>query len=199
MKHHALIALMLIGSHAQAADENFYLGVGWGGTNFKSKSVDINVPSSGSIPSVIDDSDANFRLYGGYRVNPNLAFEAVISDMGEWELVDDTNGFKATYEASSVDLAVVGLLPLMGGDIDLFARGGIAIWSLDTELEATTAPGTPTFVNAPVDSGEDLFWAAGINFNNLVDNWTFRTQLISYEISEFEELAQFAFDFHYSF
>ncbi len=201
MKYVAMVCLLLMSSSVIAQERDYYVGVGWGGTNFKSKSFDVAIPSGPTVASVVDDSDSNFRIYGGYRLSPNLALEAVITDMGEWEQVDTANNFTATFEGSSVDLAVVGLYPIGDGTFELFARGGVAIWSLDTELEATGAlPGTPTFATAPADSGEDLFWAAGVNINGFADKaWTFRTQLISYEISEFEELAQFAFDFQYSF
>lgn len=201
MKYLLLTGLLLFGSTAAAQQRDYYVGVGWGGTNFKSKSFDVAIPSSSTVSSVLDDSDSNFRIFGGYRLSPNLAVEAVFSDMGEWELVDTANNFTATFEGSSVDLAVVGLYPVADGTFDLFARAGVALWSLDTRLEATgPLPGVPTFAAAPEDSGEDLFWAVGVNINGFADKaWTFRTQLISYEISEFEELVQFAFDFQYSF
>ena len=186
-----------------AEDRNYYVGIGGGGTNFESKSFDVLLPSDPAQPisAVIDDSDGNFRLYGGYRFSPKLAFEVLYSDIGEWELIDDTNGFEATYEASSVDLAAVGVLPLADGRFDLFARAGIAFWSLDAELASLDVrPGSPVFAAKPESSGQDLFWAVGFNINAFADKrWTLRSELTSYEVGDFEELAQFAFNFQYRF
>lgn len=200
-----VIALILVmsASFAAAEDRNYYVGIGGGGTNFESDSFDVLLPSDPAQPlsSVIDDSDGNFRLYGGYRFSPNLAVEVLYSDIGEWELIDDTNGFEATYEASSVDLAAVGLLPLADGRFDLFARAGIAFWSLDTELASLGGlTGEPAFAVNPESSGQDLFWAVGFNINAFADKrWTLRSELTSYEVGDFEELAQFAFNFQYRF
>ena len=203
MKYVILVCLLLIGSTAAAQERDFYVGIGGGGTNFESKSFDVEIPldPAQTVAAVIDDSDSNFRLYGGYRITPNLAVETIYSDIGAWELVDDVNGFEATYEASSFDVAAVGLLPLADGRFDLFARAGIAFWSLDAELASIAdLPGEPRFGSKPESSGQDLFWAVGFNINGFADKrWTFRSELTSYEIGDFEELAQFAFSFQYRF
>ena len=203
MRRLTLISLVLFASAASAEERNYYVGIGGGGTNFESESVEILLPTdpARSVSAIIDDSDGNFRLYGGYRLNSNLAFEVLYSDIGEWELIDDANGFAATYEASSVDLAAVGVLPLADGRFDLFARASIAFWSLDTELEPLSElPGQPVFAAKPESSGQDLFWAVGFNINAFNNKrWTFRSELTSYEVGDFEELAQFGFNFQYRF
>ena len=197
------VCLLAIGSSAFAQEREFYAGIGGGGTNFESSPVGIELPldPSQTVTAIVDDSDSNFRVYGGYRLNPNFAVEALYSDIGEFELIDDVNNFDVTYEASSFDIAAVGLLPLADGRFDLFARAGIAFWSIDSETTGLDGlPGSPRFVAEPESSGQDLFWSIGFNINAFQDKrWTFRSELTTYEIGDVEELAQFAFNIQYRF
>ena len=77
MKTLMLLGLLSIASNASAQQRDYYVGIGFGGTNFKSKSFNVDIPTLPSVASVVDDSDSNFRFYGGYRFNPNFAVEAV--------------------------------------------------------------------------------------------------------------------------
>ena len=180
------------------ADGDFYLGAGGGGTNFESSTLSVDLGTGDPVDDTYDDSDGNFRFYGGYRLNQNFAVEAMYSALGEFEIIDGDNDFVSTYEADSVDLAAVGLLPLWDGRIDLFARAGIAFWSGDAELTSDT--GSPSYLQTPATSGEDLFWSVGVNLNLLESKrLTFRSELTSYEISDFEKLETLGFNFQYRF
>jgi hypothetical protein len=203
MKLLILFGLLITSGIAAAQEREFYGGIGGGGTNFESSPTDIALPvdPATTVTAVVDDSDSNLRFYGGYRLNRNLAFEALYSNIGEFELIDDTNNFELTNELNSVDLAVVGLLPLWEGRVDLIARAGLAFWSLDSEVKAIEgAAGSPSFIAEPESSGQDLFWSVGFNLNFFDEKrWTFRSELTTYEIGDVEDVTQFAFNIHYRF
>lgn len=197
------LILALASTSAFAQEGDFYVGAGGGGTNFETESFDIALPTdpTQTVNSVIDDSDGNFRFYGGYRLNPNFSVEAVYSDLGEFEIIDEANNFSAAFEARSIDLAAVGLLPLADGRFDLFARAGLAFWDVDANAASINGQaGQPTFVSRPDANGQDLFWSVGVNINGLEDKrWTFRSELTTYEIGEFENVEQLAFSLQYRF
>lgn len=196
------LCLLLLGASANAQENSFYLGAGGGGTNFESGPLSVTVPGATPVDAVFDDSDGNVRIYGGYRWTSNLAVEAVISDLGEFEFIDADDRFIASYETSSVDIAAVGLLPLWDGRIDLFARAGIAFWSADSDVtpQPGVPPSAPAFANRPATSEQDIFWSVGFNINAFDDNrWTFRSALTTYEISEFDKLETLGFSLQYRF
>lgn len=194
---------LLLMSSAAFADGDFYIGAGGGGTNFESSALAVNLgPGTGApVDGSYDDSDGNVRLYGGYRLNPNFAVEAVYSDLGEFEIIDEDNGFESTFDIESFDLAAVAFLPLWEGRIDLFVRAGIAFWSGDAALAGLPGTGNePVYLSDPASSGEDLFWSIGLNLNLLNDQrWTFRSELTTYEISDFEKLETLGFNIQYRF
>lgn len=67
MKLVILIGVLAFSGTANAQEREFYAGIG-GGTNFKSGPVGIEFPldPAQTVTAVIDDSDSNFRVYGGY-------------------------------------------------------------------------------------------------------------------------------------
>ena len=203
MKIGLSLGLLAIATGAVAEENAWYIGAGSGGTNFESETLTVNLPLATpvAIGTAVDDSDNNLRLYGGYRFAPNWAVEATYSNLGEFELIDDTNQFDVTYDASSFDIAGVGLLPVWDGRVDLFARAGIAFWSFDSEVTAQSSLAvTPTFASRPESSGQDLFWSVGFNINAFEDKrWTFRYELTTYEIGDAEKLATQGFNIQYRF
>lgn len=203
MRTFVLFGTLIISNVAAAQEREFYGGIGGGGTNFESNPIEIALPLDppSTVTAIVDDSDSNFRIYGGYRLNRNVAFEALYSDIGEFELIDDSNNFELTNELSSFDLAVMGLLPVWDGRVDLFARAGLALWSLDSKINPIDGSlGAPAFVAKPESSGQDVFWSIGFNINLFDEKrWTFRSELTTYEIGDLEGLAQFAFNVQYRF
>ena len=192
---------LILAASTAIADGDLYLGAGGGGTNFESAALTVDLETGEQVDGSYDDSDGNVRLYAGYRLSPNLAFEAVYSDLGEFEIVDEGNAFESTYDTDSFDIAAVGLLPLWEGRIDLFARAGIAFWSGDAELAALPGvQGDPSYLAGPATSGEDLFWSVGFSLNLLDEGrWTFRSELTTYEIGDFEKLETLGFNIQYRF
>ena len=203
MKIGLSLGLLAIATGAIAEENAWYIGAGSGGTNFESETLTVDLPlaTPAAIETAVDDSDNNLRLYGGYRFAPNWAVEATYSNLGEFELIDDTNQFDVTYDASSFDIAGVGLLPVWDGRVDLFARAGLAFWSFDSEVTAQPSLAvTPTFASRPESSGQDLFWSVGFNINAFEDKrWTFRYELTTYEIGDAEKLATQGFNIQYRF
>jgi len=201
MKKLLFAGLALTASGVTAQENTWYVGIGSGGTNFKSELLAVDVPSGTpfAVTTAIDDSDNNLRVYGGYRFTPNLAVEGTYTTLGEFEQID--NLFEVTNDVSSFDVAGVGLLPFWDGRVDLFAKAGVAFWSFDYELTAQDAlSATPAFESRPESSGQDFFWSVGVNINAFQDKrWTFRYELTTYEIGDIEDLASQGFNIQYRF
>ena len=77
---------------------NGYLGVSIGSTDY------------GNNISYFEDGDS-LALTGGFRVSPNLAFEASYIDLGD---ASDNIPPSWTVEASGLNFAFVGIAPLVG-------------------------------------------------------------------------------------
>ena len=133
----------------------WYAGIGYGvsQTNL-----------TGSRMELDDDTDA-VRLFGGRRVSKNFAIEAGIADLGE--VSEPCNTRSGPYDAkarnryrcpnsiafNSVDASLLGILPLVDGRVDLFARAGLG------RTELYDGMGTVTVV--------DYLLGAGVQVNLL--------------------------------
>lgn len=120
----------------------FLLGVGslvstawadpfYGGISFGRSDVD---------EGALDDSDTGWKLFGGYRVNPNFAAEAAWVDLGDFS----AGGFNA--EADGFSVQGVGFLPL-NAQFSLLGKLGIFFWDVES--------------NIGDDDGSDIFFGIG--------------------------------------
>lgn len=161
MKKHILIAAIAALSTSSAFAEGFFDTSGEGaGTFYAGMSAGKAEADCGDTN--IDCDTSGWKLFGGYKVTPNMAVEG-----GYYSLVNAEEtvapGVDAEVTASGLGLAGVASLPV-ADDLELFGKAGIMRW--DVEGKAT---GFPT----EKADGTDLLLGAGATYM-VGDNWGIR-------------------------
>lgn len=139
----ALIAAMALAAPAAAEQGRGYVGLGYGQSTVQDwNGADLNIDGSVSNTSE-DDTDAGFRIMGGFEFTPNFAVEVGYVDFGEAtaEGTSDGSGFfwapgpvSLAAEVDGFDLGVRGRLPLSDA-FGLIARIGFMMWDLSATLQ----------------------------------------------------------------
>jgi OOP family OmpA-OmpF porin len=142
----ALLGAAALGLSSAAAAQSMQQERGWylGGSLGQ-------MEADGDCPGIFtcDRKDSAWKLFGGYRINRNLAAEAFYGNWGEISV--SSGAVRATGEISSWGLAGLGILPI-GERFALFGKLGYA----QTEQEVSaTGPGV-TLSNSD-DGGEAIF------------------------------------------
>lgn len=131
------------------APEGPYIGAG-----VTRNSLDIDFTNGSSL----ERDDTSFRFFGGYAVSENLRLELGYVNFGD---VDGSLEIPfpgpailppfAEVEADSVTLGGELAFPL-GYDFDLFLKGGVHFWEVDTQLDGLGV----------IAEGEDPFYGIGM-------------------------------------
>lgn len=175
---------MLPHGPANAAEFGFYVGGQYGNA---SKEVEISLLNSyavglggefgfttSQLTSTLDKKDSNYGFIAGYRMLPNLAFEAAYLDLGKVRYRSDAVGlyeeetdpamFNSTVNATSSGIAItaLGILPL-SYRWEVYARGGFIIMSNDFDVYVTD--GTSFARGGTTENSTDLLAGAGISFS----------------------------------
>jgi OOP family OmpA-OmpF porin len=127
-------------SHAQVADSGFYLGAGGGGAKyggFNELCRDLTGALPGTSVDVNCDSDETvfgWKLFGGWRFTPYLAFEGGYADFGDAKgdtviFGQDVNG---EISADSLFAELIGSVPIGKGGLLL---GKLGVANVDVELK----------------------------------------------------------------
>jgi OOP family OmpA-OmpF porin len=126
------VGAILIATAAASAFAEGYLGLSVGQVSYKD-----------ACPSGItcDTTDTGFKLFGGYQLTPNLAFEAGYSVLGT---IGASSGEHA--DLSAFEVSGVGSWPL-GNRFALLGRLGLYYGAM--EAPAVSAPVTPVFPPPP--------------------------------------------------
>lgn len=93
-------------SHAQSQDRGFYAGASIGQSDVQDGCDGL----SGVAGISCDDSDSAWKIFGGYRLNPNLAVELGYTDLGE--ISASGFGVNVSAESSAWELVGVGSFPI---------------------------------------------------------------------------------------
>ncbi|HEV2285548.1 MAG TPA: hypothetical protein VGR80_05865 [Steroidobacteraceae bacterium] len=139
------IALVLGAGSAFAGDDTFYLGAGVS----RDKVSDI-VNGSASFPDI--DRTA-WKLYLGVRPLSVIAFEADYLNLG-----NQTSTFVVSSDHSDAKAFAgyaVGFLPIPVPFLDVFAKAGLARWTLDGSSITALVPGSFS------TNGTDFAWGVG--------------------------------------
>lgn len=75
-----------------------------------------------------DDEDTSWKIFGGWQLNPNLAFEAGWVDFGE--ISGSIGGSAVSAEADGLTLAAKGSLPL-NEQFSVFGKLGMVMWDVE--------------------------------------------------------------------
>ena len=118
-----LITALTITGNVNAA---WYVGGSYGGTVYE----DVCDSVSGQAGATCDDTNYNsYKIFGGSRVNPNLAFEAAYMDMGEATATGVTT---RTLGVTGLNFSVLGIYPL-SKSFELFGKAGWMLWEAESK------------------------------------------------------------------
>lgn len=95
-----------------------------------------------------DDEDTSWKVFGGWKMNSNIAFEAAWVDFGE--ISGSVDGLAISAEADGLTLASKGVLPI-NEQFGVFGKFGVIMW--DAKGGAAAAG-----IN---DDGTDLMYGLG--------------------------------------
>lgn len=141
------------GAQAQDNESGFYLGGGVG-------TFDVEIDDFDDVDDTIDRYDSDdtaYKVFGGWRMNPYLAFEAAYVNLGspDDEILPDTD---LTVETDGFAPYVVGTLPI-GDWFEVFAKAGYYFYSTDVKVT------TPIGSLSDDDSDSTFTWSAGVGVN----------------------------------
>ena len=147
---------------AQQSAGGGYVGFGFGQTTidgFCSETNDV-IFFLGGTPGGCDEKDSGFKIFGGYRVNPNFAIEGSYFDYGDATARATFPGgpLTLTGEATAFGVAAVGILPV-SPQFSLFGKLGI----LMTDVKATAVG--PAGVGTGSDDETGLHFGIGAMFD----------------------------------
>lgn len=159
MKHGitAVLALAALaaatGAQAQDNESGFYAGGGVG-------SFDVQIDDFDDIDDTIDGYDSDdtaWKAFGGWRMNPYLAFELAYVNLGspDDQIAPDTT---LTLETDGFAPYVVGTLPI-GDWFEVFAKAGYYWYEVDARLSS------PLGNVSDSESNETFTWTAGVGVN----------------------------------
>ena len=126
------------------------------------------------------DSTSTFKVFGGGRAE-NLAIELAYVDLGDVTVTGP--GGTASIDASGLEASVAGFWPV-GGNFELFAKGGLFAWSVDV---SATLVGFG-FI-AGTDSGTDLTFGVGGQFR------VSDTVAVRVEYQQFNDVSGIDYDY----
>jgi OOP family OmpA-OmpF porin len=152
----ALVALAGVAassaSVAQAVqDRGWYAGGSLGTTE----------DNEGCPTSSCDLKDAGWKIFGGYRMNRNVAFEGAYTDLGSFTAGGTFAGLPANVnvDVTSFSAAALGILPLGGDRFSLFGKAGLSF----TKFDGSGSVGS--FSGSSRDDETELLWGLGATYH----------------------------------
>lgn len=165
-----LAAGLLAGAMAPAGvlhawEEGPYLGFAIGATDYD---LGLSDYDDGNIVSgSVDNSSTGYKIFGGYRLTPNVAVELYFADLGDTGFRGQAAGAAVEHwcfgtvdskvEADGFGLSLLGNVPV-GRNFNLYGKFGIFGW--DAKARETDSCGR--FVDS--DSGTELTFGAGASY-----------------------------------
>lgn len=152
----------------------WYIGGSYGVTKYE----DLCDSVSGEAGATCDNEADGYKIIGGTRISPNLAFEAAYVDMGDATAA--TNTTKLNLSVTGINFSVLGIKPL-SKSFDIFGKLGLMLW----EAKTTKTTGPASHSVEFNDSDINLGFGANYNIN---ETFTLRAEFerfhnISYESS----------------
>jgi OOP family OmpA-OmpF porin len=155
----ALMVLTLGGaagvSYAAENPSGFYVGAGIGQFNVNIDDID----QTDNAIERLDDNDASWKAFVGYRINPYIALEAAYIDFGKPNTRSSASGSNGDYRVKVNGFApyVIGTIPL--GPVELFGKIGYYFYDVDLRADFDD-PLKPDIDSSKSD--EDLMYGVGI-------------------------------------
>jgi hypothetical protein len=178
-----LVVLVAGSAFAQRDDEGrgrnpegLYLGAGVG--DFSSAVDEINnLDDVDDVGIDFSDSDNATKLFGGWRFNRFVAFQADFTDFGESSgaVSPSVPSVRGTSDVEGFAPSVVGTLPI--GPLELFGRVGVMFYEVDLNL---------TGGRIIDESGEDTVWGGRLGID-VLDRMNLRLEYEEIDIAELDE------------
>lgn len=174
-----LLALIAAPALAQDDDgrignvEGFYLGGGVGDFSSAVDEID-NLDDVDDVGIDFSDGDNAVKVFGGWRFNRFLAFQADFVDFGEASGAVTTST-RGTSDVQGLAPSIVGTLPL--GPVELFGRVGVMFYEVDLNL---------TGGRIIDERGEDAVWSAGVGID-VAERLNLRLEYEEIDIEELDE------------
>jgi hypothetical protein len=142
-------------AHAQENPSGFYLGAGVGQFNVQIDDVD----QTDDAIERLDDDDAAWKAFVGWRFNPYIALEAAYIDFGTPNSRSDASGSSGDFRVDISGFApyLIGTVPL--GPVELFAKIGYYFYDVDLRADIDD-PLAPDIDSSSSD--EDLLYGVGV-------------------------------------
>ena len=122
------VGLFAVSAAGVAQDGRFYAGGSLGQAELDGFCSDVDgiLASVGGTLRSCDEKDTAWKIFGGYRINPNFAVEGTYIDFGEVSARGASFGvpFTARADATGLGVAAVGILPL-AERFSLFGKLGL--------------------------------------------------------------------------
>jgi OmpA-OmpF porin, OOP family len=132
------------------AESGFYAGLGLGQVTLEDSIGGVN----------IEATDTGFKLFGGYRLNDHVSFEAAYIDAGT---PDDTiYGVTVEADGNAIQASAIGTIPI-GDRFGIYLRASIISW--ETTNSATDGFSYVTADNDGTDFGYGIGAALKITSN----------------------------------
>jgi hypothetical protein len=154
------VALLALGgissiSYAEENSSGVYLGAGVGQFNVQIDDID----QTDNAIQRLDDDDAAWKAFVGYRFNPYIALEAAYIDLGKPNGRSDASGSSGDYRLRLKGFApyIIGTLPI--GPVELFGKAGYYFYDVDLRVDIDD-PLAPDFDSSKSD--EDFIYGVGI-------------------------------------
>jgi len=144
----AVFFVIAISGYAFPVFADGYIGVGVGEATIN---VCSDLQASGA--TTCDENDTGFKLFGGWRLNENLAIEGSYSDHGEVDA--SAPGFRVTAGATALAISVKGAWEL-ANSFSVFGRLGYARWDTDVSI---------TNLGSADDNGYDSTYGLGLEYS----------------------------------
>jgi hypothetical protein len=157
---------------AGAEGRRFYLGAGIGSGSFKAP-----LFANGS-PDSFDESDASWKLYGGFRLNRYFSVEVAWEDFGSPTETLDAFDVEVSVDTYGPVVSGVGTLPL-GRRFELLGTAGVLVNQSDI-VTRDLSRGTETRVEDP---SSHLQLGLGARLS-LGDRWRARGQAEWYNLAD---------------
>jgi hypothetical protein len=148
-----LVTILVLGAGAAHADNGLlYVGAGLSNDDLR----DIALTNSN-----LDST--NFKVWAGLRPVSVFAVEADYIDLGSETVNTPSSGAELHYKAYAG--YAVGYLPLPLPWVDVFAKAGVAYWTLSG---SSGCNGDACFTSRLSDNGSQFAWGAGgqVHFGN---------------------------------
>ena len=162
----AMAAAAMLASNAVMAADNYI------GASFGESEIDTGVTSTTN--TTVDDDDNGFKVFAGFKVNPNISVEAQYVDFGEASLVmqnggsftaegvtvTNSTGSSATVTIEGTSFGAGVLVGTDMGGLYPFVKVGLHAWDADTSVSGGNIATTTLS-----DDGTDFYYGVGASYD----------------------------------